>query len=250
MPELMPFDFDGSPVRVVLDGDGQPWFVAKDVCEVLGISNHIDAVSRLDDDERDGVGITDPIGRQQEATGITESGLYALIFTSRKPEAKRFRKWVTSDVLPSIRKTGRYQAESVALPSMTRALKPALRVTAMNTAVQVVKQCGGDEADIDRLYAKYCAMLAPVSIPESVEPGLSSGWASLIQDWADACLLPDMKSRKQATVLYGLFRSWARGCGYRAELPGMRFWGNRMQERFTKAKIGGLCWYFVAIREQ
>lgn len=88
--------------------DGEPWFVAKDICQVLGIANHKDAVSRLDEDERDGVGITDPIGRQQTVTVVSESGLYALIFQSRKPEARKFRKWVTSEVLPSIRKKGYY----------------------------------------------------------------------------------------------------------------------------------------------
>lgn len=75
---------------------------------MLGIANHKDAVSRLDDDERDGVGITDPIGRLQTVTVVSESGLYSLIFQSRKPEARKFRKWVTSEVLPSIRKKGFY----------------------------------------------------------------------------------------------------------------------------------------------
>lgn len=88
--------------------DNEPWFVAKDVCDVLGIVNHKDAVSRLDNDEKRGVGITDPIGRQQIANAVSESGLYSLIFQSRKPSAKSFRKWVTSEVLPSIRKTGGY----------------------------------------------------------------------------------------------------------------------------------------------
>ena len=80
----------------------------KDVCEVLGIANHKDAASRLDEDERRGVGITDPIGRPQTVTAVSESGLYSLVFQSRKAEAKKFRKWVTSEVLPSIRKKGYY----------------------------------------------------------------------------------------------------------------------------------------------
>lgn len=88
--------------------NSEPWFVAKDVCEVLGIANHKDAASRLDEDERRGVGITDPIGRPQTVTAVSESGLYSLVFQSRKAEAKKFRKWVTSEVLPSIRKKGYY----------------------------------------------------------------------------------------------------------------------------------------------
>lgn len=105
--EVFSFSQEKSPIRVQLI-DGEPWFVAKDVCEVLGIANHKDAASRLDDDERHGVGITDPIGRKQTVTAVSESGLYSLIFQSRKSEAKKFRKWVTSEVLPSIRKKGFY----------------------------------------------------------------------------------------------------------------------------------------------
>lgn len=103
--EVFNFSQERTPIRVQVINN-EPWFVAKDVCEVLGIANHKDAVSRLDDDERDGVGIADPIGRIQQTTIINESGLYALIFQSRKPEAKAFRKWVTSEVLPSIRRKG------------------------------------------------------------------------------------------------------------------------------------------------
>lgn len=91
---------------------GEPWFMGKDICQVLGIANHKDALGRLDEDERCGVGITDPIGRAQEATFVSESGLYSLVMQSRKPEAKAFRKWVTSEVLPSIRKYGFYVSPS------------------------------------------------------------------------------------------------------------------------------------------
>lgn len=105
--EVFNFSQGKAPIRVQLI-NSEPWFVAKDVCEVLGIANHKDAASRLDEDERRGVGITDPIGRPQTVTAVSESGLYSLVFQSRKAEAKKFRKWVTSEVLPSIRKKGYY----------------------------------------------------------------------------------------------------------------------------------------------
>lgn len=98
---------ENTPVRVRVM-NGQTWFVAKDVCKVLGISNHKDAVSRLDDDEMRGVGITDLIGRTQRMSAVSESGLYHLVFQSRKPEARRFRRWVTMEVLPEIRRTGSF----------------------------------------------------------------------------------------------------------------------------------------------
>ena len=91
--------------------DGEPWFVAKDVCDALTIGNSRDAISRLDDDEK-GVSVVATPSGEQQMNIVNESGLYNLIFQSRKPEAKKFRKWVTGEVLPSIRKTGRYEVGS------------------------------------------------------------------------------------------------------------------------------------------
>ncbi|MFT8471179.1 Bro-N domain-containing protein [Acetobacter persici] len=106
MSAVMPFSFEEHAVRV-LTRNGEPWFVLTDVCSVLDISNSRDASNRLDEDEK-GVVTTDTLGGPQEMSIINESGLYNLIFTSRKPEARRFRKWVTGEVLPAIRKTGSY----------------------------------------------------------------------------------------------------------------------------------------------
>ena len=94
-------------VRVV-QVDGEPWFVAADVCRALEISNSRDAVARLDDDEK-GVGSTDTLGGKQGMQIINEPGLYTLVLGSRKPEAKAFKRWVTHEVLPTIRKTGSYK---------------------------------------------------------------------------------------------------------------------------------------------
>ena len=105
--EIIPFDFEEQAVRVVMRAD-DPWFVANDVCRVLEIGNARDAMTRLDDDERDCVGITDAIGRERPTNLINESGLYALVLTSRKEAARRFRKWITAEVLPAIRRHGHY----------------------------------------------------------------------------------------------------------------------------------------------
>jgi len=92
--------------------NGEPWRVLADVCKVLEIRNSRDAGDRLDDDERGSV-LVDTLGGLQSMTAINESGLYSLILTSRKPSAKRFKKWVTSEVLPAIRKTGGYMLASL-----------------------------------------------------------------------------------------------------------------------------------------
>ena len=106
------FDYEDFTVRTYTDKNGEVWLVAKDVCNVLGIQNHRDAISGLDDDEvLKGVGINDSSELRNEGsvpTLINEAGLYRLTFRSRKPAAKKFTRWVTHEVLPSIRKTGSY----------------------------------------------------------------------------------------------------------------------------------------------
>lgn len=102
------FRFNGTPVTVFKDGGGIIWFIAKQVCDILGISNSRDAISHLDDDEKDTVVISDGTSGNPHKTIITESGLYMLIMRSRKPEAHEFQRWVTHEVLPQIRKTGGY----------------------------------------------------------------------------------------------------------------------------------------------
>lgn len=107
--KVFTFNENNKPIRVEVV-DGEPWFVAKDVCDALGIENNRNAASRLDDDEKGASIVRTPSGEQQMTT-VNESGLYSLIFQSRKPEAKKFRKWVTGEVLPSIRKTGKYELQ-------------------------------------------------------------------------------------------------------------------------------------------
>ena len=106
MNEILVFHYKSSEVRTV-ELNGEPWFVLKDVCAVLGIGNSRMVADRLDEDEK-GVSQIDTPGGLQNVSIISESGLYNVILRSDKPEAKPFRKWVTSEVLPSIRKHGAY----------------------------------------------------------------------------------------------------------------------------------------------
>lgn len=107
MNELQIFENkDFGKVRTVTL-NGAPCFVAADICRALDIANSRDAVKRLDDDER-GVVSTDTLGGVQEMTVVNESGLYSLVLGSRKPEAKQFKRWITHEVIPTIRKTGGY----------------------------------------------------------------------------------------------------------------------------------------------
>lgn len=112
---IIPFSFEDRSIRTI-HLNQQPYFVAKDVCDVLGISNGRDAVrEKLDPDEKLMSDIPTP-GQRRKVWLVNESGLYHLIFRSNKPEAQAFRKWVTSEVLPALRKTGSYQVPAADRP--------------------------------------------------------------------------------------------------------------------------------------
>lgn len=104
------FHYGDRPVRTVVV-DGEPWFVIADVCRVLDLSNPTMAANRLDPDDLRTTEVIDGMGRTQQARITNEAGLYELIFQSRKPEARDFRRWVTHEVLPAIRRTGRYEVQ-------------------------------------------------------------------------------------------------------------------------------------------
>lgn len=103
------FEYESQEIRTFVI-DGEPWFVAKDICRAFGISNYHNAISVLDDDEK-GLHIMETPGGSQSISIMSESGAYYTGLRSRKKDMKRFRRWVTSDILPSIRKTGQYAIE-------------------------------------------------------------------------------------------------------------------------------------------
>ena len=110
---------EGASVRMQMIKD-EPWFIAKDVCEVLGLIKYRDALSRVEEEDK-GVSITvDTLGGPQAMTAVNESGFYCLAFQSRKPQARAFRKWVTGEVLPSLRKYGYYVAPGAQLTDEQR----------------------------------------------------------------------------------------------------------------------------------
>ena len=143
MNAIVPFNFGDAPIRVE-DRAGALWFVLGDVCRVLEIANPADAAGRLDDDERDIV-IADTPGGRQEVTAINESGLYKLVLRSRKPSAKRFSKWVTAEVLPTIRRSGGY-----GMPTLPQLDDVTLRALLLGKMDQV----DGLKAENDQLATK------------------------------------------------------------------------------------------------
>lgn len=126
MTDIKLFEFHGGNLRVVMI-DGNPWFVLNDVCAAIGIEFPRRAVTRLDSDDVRSAHVADSLNRQQETTVINESGLYDLIFVSRKPAAKEFKRKVTSEILPEIRKTGMYLPDGIDLPTALERYAASLR---------------------------------------------------------------------------------------------------------------------------
>lgn len=254
---LTPFAFDDALVRIHADDNGNPWFVAKDVCRVLEIEwkgSH--SIGSLDDDEKDSV-ILSTLGGDQQMLIVSESGLYALVFRSRKPETQRFRKWVTSEVLPAIRKTGSYAGPSVVLPEMTDAMKrlrPLMRERVLADAIQSARLTGLTiQEEIDALFLRYCAMIADA--PENGRarlPGMAFARdteGENIRRFADECLVPCRGNRVNATDMYVSFRSWWRE-QFDAALPSHHRFGRVMHEVCAKMRRGGSVYYVnVGLRE-
>ena len=132
------FNFGDYEVRTLIK-EGEPWFVAKDVADILDYSEASAMTRHLDDDDKESVKLT-VRGQEQEFILVNESGLYSAILKSRKPEAKAFKKWVTSEVLPSIRKQGKYEVKPTVPQSYSQALLEAGRLAAIVEQQELLMQ--------------------------------------------------------------------------------------------------------------
>lgn len=133
MNDLSIFNFEDASIRVI-EKNGEPWFVAKDIAMVLDFRDAEVACRTLEEDEKGTLNVC-TLGGNQQMTGINESGLYHLILVSRKPEAKKFRKWVTEEVLPTIRKTGSYSVTKSPFDVIAQDMDPLARLDAMKEII-------------------------------------------------------------------------------------------------------------------
>ena len=131
MGNFIPAIYDGTEIRITTDCHGNPWFVAKDICDILGLVNHRMALSRVPVNHK-GVNRIDTLGGVQQMNVVDEPGVYRLILRSDKPQAEPFMEWLTSEVLPAIRRTGTYRQHN-ALPEtlvhIEREFRTALRLS-------------------------------------------------------------------------------------------------------------------------
>ncbi len=221
MSALQPFFFEGREVRVVRDEQGEPWFVVKDVCAVLGLTNVTEAGRSLDEDER-GSEFLNTSGGRQEMLTVSESGLYALIFTSRKPEARSFRKWVTGTVLPAIRKTGRFEARPEELPIdlsdvsklpwRFRKIRPHVRTAILNGAVQAAKMGSRGSDDVYLHFHALCELICGGTVEVVKLPRVqrNTQWKELFYEWADLFLEERPGHTVPASELYQAYCCWSR----------------------------------------
>lgn len=176
--------------------DGEPWFVAADVCRALEIGNSRQAVARLDDDEK-GVISTDTLGGKQEITIINEPGLYTLVLGSRKPEAKAFKRWITHEVLPSIRKTGAYATDARLLEA-AQLLANCKQRAALPTLIAMMSQYTG------------------VPLTASSVADQRSGETAHVRTWIESMSISITDIMKSPTTeLYAVYTAWAKSVDLR-----------------------------------
>ena len=250
--KIIPFAFDENLIRTVTDESGNIWFVAKDVCKALEIVNHRDATSQLDEDEKNGVGITDAMGRTQQVTVISESGLYALVFRSRKQEARAFSKWVRAEVLPTLRKTGSYTmpgaAQGVGAPSSHAMpdvpemyhLRPGLRQRLWQDALQTARldNAGSDVAA--QWFAALCRMMVVGHAPRG---GVDETTRRILQFAEEKCRSADHDIRVTASALFEAFTIW--WCSrYGDPVPSQQMFGRVMSGRYMQRNRGGKSYYW------
>lgn len=162
--EIQRFEFKGESLRALTNMAGEPWFVLKDCMSILDLGNPTETVKMFDDDEFSTTEVIDSIGRRQQAYIISEPGLYRLVMRSRKPEAKEFQRWVTHEVLPSIRKHGAYMTEST--------LEKA--VTEPDFLIRLATQIKQERAEKEKAQAQVERMRPKALFADAVETSKTS----------------------------------------------------------------------------
>lgn len=250
---MTPFVFNDAMVRGCLDDRGEPWFVARDVCQVLDIANSRDAVAGLDDDEK--ITVANPDGNPRagiphEMTIISESGLYALVFRSRKPEARRFRKWVTAEVLPALRRQGWYgrpgnAADGAAsLPDVAAGLRPRMRKEVMALAVRMAALDDGGSEEALRWFGELARIMSDDAPPaQTTEDGGNADRPAAAQQaaaFAEHCLrLAPGRKESGATLYRAYLKWWNPDQGSRLTLSAF---GSALSHIYPKTRSGSV-WY-------
>lgn len=209
MTAIVPFAFEDNLVRVV-DRNDEPWFVGSDVCRALGVGNTSQALSRLDPDERGiisnegGIISNDTPGRSMEVSIVSEAGVYRLVFTSRKPEAERFKRWLAHEVLPQIRKHGVYRMPGRDEPGRDEPSLDGEPVSTLKAKLDLLRECrlifGADKAR--RLWGQLGLPSVPVEAAAGGVDAEADGLAALKHLMGQTLLYSDPVSREDETLSF------------------------------------------------
>ena len=244
---LMPFAFEEQLVRCRLDEHGEPWFVAKDVALALGYQwNGVSRIAHVPEEWRRVTSVVTLRGDEQNMQLLSEQGLYFFVARSDKPRALPFQKWLAGEVLPSLRRTGRYALpeageEAPDLPVIPEmyALRPTMRQRLWQDALQTARLDNGGSAAAVRWVARLCRMVTARPGGEA-EPDREC--AARILRFADEECRRDAGGRVNASRLYEAFALW--WCARFADsVPAIHVFGRVMPARFAKVKRGGKTWY-------
>ena len=242
------FEFEGQPLRVHLDDAGEPWFVAKDVLKTLGYAGDYNPSRALQAVPREWKGVQrmHTLGGAQDMLTLSEPGLYFFVARSDKPRALPFQKWLAGEVLPSLRRLGRYEMPSrngsqpVGLSPAALRLRPALRERILGSAMQCARLMGATSmAEVEGIFCRCCELVA--STPE--QPLLPADReAGLIRDFMQECCQSSKGVKTTATAIYDRFRVWWNSRS-KEPLPSQKRLGALLQERFVHHRRGGRIWY-------
>ena len=250
--DLIRYGYRGNLLTILQDGYGNPWWVVNEVCELLDLGNPRSSLTSLDVDEK-GVHSMDTPGGKQDVTIINEPGLYSLIFKSRKPEAKSFKRWVTHEVLPAIRKTGAYHYKEAPRRGRPRKesedgyygdiLKEQRQLHQIfEHAYKIAKRMTSSGSEASLMARKKVQELTGIDLAESyhLPPGMKSQVETdkeTIDAFVHNCCLVGDNYRVPASELYQAFCTWY-GYNRSGEVPTRNWFGRRMSIRFKRKKAG------------
>ena len=246
MSNLVSFAFEDNLVRSRLDENGEPWFVAKDVALALGyVWKRAATIGHVPEEWRGSYSVQLPSGEQEMLT-LSEQGLYFFVARSDKPRALPFKKWLAGEVLPSLRRLGRYEmpgrngSQPVDLNPAALRLRPALRERILGSAMQCARLMGASSmAEVESIFCRCCELVA--STPE--QPLLPAGKeAGLIRDFMRECCRNSKGAKTTAGAVYDHFRVWWNQRS-KEPLPSQKRLGALLQERFVRHRRGGRIWY-------
>lgn len=240
------FEFEGQPLRVHLDDAGQPWFVAKDVALALGYqwSGHKN-IQHVPEEWRGVESVSTPSAEQQMLT-LSEPGLYFFVARSDKPRALPFQKWLAGEVLPSLRRLGRYalpgrtDGQPVGLSPAALRLRPALRERILGSAMQCARLMGVTSmAEVEGIFCRCCELVASAAEQPALPAGQEAG---LIRDFMRECCRRNQGAKTTATTVYDRFRVWWNSRST-DPLPSQKRLAALLRERFVRHRRGGRIWY-------